>query len=380
MNEIEVALAVSARNWPDRIHRFLADHGGARVRAQILSAEDALAENYDILIIDDICSFLTPRLVDQVRRRRGMILGVFDPNDSPDGKERLLECGVDLVIEADADGDEFVVALRTLALVPGPTTSPPSIPEDPPPASSGQLIVIGGPPGGCGATELSIAWSQRLSRSHPTVLVDVDEVAPSLAQRLGLQLLPNLRTALDALVHRHGALDQSIINVGSTGTIVGLSGDRDWMEVRPSQVVDLLSELRRNHRKVVANTSGHLEQVGFADGGRFGITRQVVAAADHLVVVGLPSPVGIGRLMTWLAQTKVLNHGATREVVINHRPTSRFRREEIIEEITRAFPEIPVGFLPVDPQVSSAAWAGHVVSVGPYYRAVSKLVDRSRSR
>ncbi|HSL25070.1 MAG TPA: hypothetical protein VLA54_02225, partial [Acidimicrobiia bacterium] len=91
MNEIEIALAVSAREWPDRIHRFLADHGGARVRAQILTPEDALAESYAILVIDDVSSFLTPRLVADLQLRRRLVLGVFDPADGPDGKERLRE-------------------------------------------------------------------------------------------------------------------------------------------------------------------------------------------------------------------------------------------------------------------------------------------------
>ena len=117
MKEVEVALAVSAREWPDRIHRFLSDHGGARVRAQVLTPEDALAEEYQVLIIDDISSFLTPRLVAEVQRQGRLVLGVFDPSDSPDAKERLRECGVDQVLEADASADEFVVALRALVIL-----------------------------------------------------------------------------------------------------------------------------------------------------------------------------------------------------------------------------------------------------------------------
>lgn len=375
MTEIEVALAVSARDWPDRIHRFLADHGGARVRAQVLSAEDALVESYQVLVIDDICSFLTPRLVDRIRRQRRSILGVFDPGDAPDGKERLLECGVDLVIEADAEGDEFVIALRTLAIS-SSIDSPPGPPEEVD-SSSPNLIVVGGPPGGVGATELAIAWTDRLSVRSSAVVVDVDESAPAVAQRLGLQLLPNLRTALDSLQHRRGALDESIVPVGRFMTVTGLSGDRDWIEVRPSQVVDLLRELGQQFEFVVANCGSHLEQVGFADAGRFGITRQVVAAADHIVAVGNPTPVGVSRLLHWLANAMALNSSATRRVVVNRRPASRYRQAEIEEEIDRVFPGTPITFLPTDHQVEVAAWAGQPVSSGPWFRAVRKLVDGS---
>lgn len=376
MTEIEVVLAVSARDWPDRIHRFLADHGGARVRAQVLSAEDAVAESYQVLVIDDICSFLTPRLVDRIRRQRRTILGVFDPGDSPAGKERLIECGVDLVIEADADGDEFVIALRTLALSDSIDASP--VPAESIDTPTPNLIVVGGPPGGVGATELAIAWTDRLAMRSSAVLVDVDETAPAVAQRLGLQLLPNLRTALDALQHRPGTLTKSMVPVGRLVIVTGLSGDRDWMEVRPSQVVDLLRELGRQFEFVVANCGSHLEQVGFAEAGRFGISRQVVAAADHIVAVGNPTPVGVSRLIQWLENTIALNSSASRRVVVNRRPASRYRQAEIVEEIDRVFPGTPISYLPADHQVEAAAWAGQPVKSGSYVRAVRKLVDGSR--
>lgn len=39
MIETELALAMSARNWADELHRFLADHGGARVRVTAMGPE-----------------------------------------------------------------------------------------------------------------------------------------------------------------------------------------------------------------------------------------------------------------------------------------------------------------------------------------------------
>jgi len=374
VTEIEVALAISARDWPDRIHRFLADHGGARVRAQILSADDATTEAFQVLIIDDICSFLTPRLVDKVRRQGRMVLGVFDPAEAPEGKERLLECGVDLVIEADAEADEFVIALRTLALTdePIPTEAVPTAAT----RSSRNLVVIGGPPGGCGATELAVAWADRLSVRGPTVLIDFDEVAPSLAQRLGLHLLPNLRSALDALTHRADTLGRNLVQVDRFMVLTGLSGERDWMEIRPGQISDLLAELGGQFKHVVANCGSSLEQVGFADAGRFGISRQVVVSADHLVGVGLPTPIGVTRLLSWVAESTTLNPAAQTHLVVNRRPRSRYRRAEVVEEIERALPGVSVSFLPEDPQVVTAAWNGALVSSGPYVRTARKLVDQ----
>ena len=59
----DIALAASARDWPDRLHRFLLDHGGGRVVDRIMTPDQATGSSFDVLLIDDVCSFLTPRLV-----------------------------------------------------------------------------------------------------------------------------------------------------------------------------------------------------------------------------------------------------------------------------------------------------------------------------
>ena len=129
MADIELALAASARPWAGSLHRFLADHGGARVRAIVMGPEEAVAESYDALIIDDVCSFLTPRLVDQVRRHGRLVVGVYDARDGADAKRRLLDCGVDDVIEADAGPEEFLDVVRAvLDLAPYAPISSPATP------------------------------------------------------------------------------------------------------------------------------------------------------------------------------------------------------------------------------------------------------------
>lgn len=375
MNEIEVALAVSARVWPDRLHRFLADHGGARVRAQVLAPEDALAETYEVLIIDDVSSFLTPRLVHELQRTNRMVLGVFDPADGPDGKERLREWGVDQVIESAASAEEFVIAVRTLvALAPRHRVDEPDSTENP--APRGRLIAIGAPPGGCGSTEVAVAIANRLSNRGRTVLVDVDEVAPAIAQRLGLRLLPNLRTAIDVIQHRRGDLGRSLQEVGTLSVLGGLSGARDWMEVRPVEVQDVLSELSRNFRFVVANVGPLLEETGFGEGERFGLSRSVVAAADVVVGVGLGHPVSVSRTIAWSVAAFSLNPDAVFSLLINRAPRSAYRRGEILSEVTLATGR-SVEFLPSDDRVEAASWEGKPVPPGRFRRAIDRFSDRN---
>jgi MinD-like ATPase involved in chromosome partitioning or flagellar assembly len=312
--------------------------------------------------------------VQEVQQRQRLVLGVFDPTEAPEGKERLRECGVDQVIESDASADEFVVALRALVTL-APAKVGTSF-ELPIAREISTLTVIGAPPGGCGATEVAVAWAARLARFAPTVLVDVDETAPAVAQRLGLKLLPNLRSAIDVVQHRHGSIEACLQPLGQLGVLPGLSGDRDWMEVRPFEVVDLIGELRQRFRHVVANLGSQLEQIGFGDAGRFGISRAVVEAGGAVVGVGLPSPVSISRLISWSNMVTNLNKRARLTLLINRAPDSLFKRAEIAEEIHRAV-DTKVIFIPPDREVEAAAWSGDEVTAGRFVRTVRRLVDES---
>jgi MinD-like ATPase involved in chromosome partitioning or flagellar assembly len=377
VREVELALALSARDWADALHRFLVDHGGARVRLQLLGADEALSESFDVLIIDDICSFLTPRLVEQVRRHGRHVIGVYDPDEYAGGKDRLLDCGVDDVVEAGADPDEFLRVIGRLGLA---DAHEPVLDSPAAQASGGKgpnLVVVGAPVGGCGATEVAIAIAMRLARRHPlVVLIDTDEVAPSIAARLGLPLHPNLRSAIDAVHHRAGRLQDSLHRVSRLQILPGLADAREWLEVRPAEVLEVVRELQLSDTVVVANIGSMIEPAAAGDGGRFGISRAMLTEADHIVGVGLPSPVGVVRLLAWAAEVAELAGPAPVHLFVNRAPRSRYRRGEILEEVSRAVRPASLGFLPQDPAVTAAAWAGEPLRGGRFARGAGRLADR----
>jgi MinD-like ATPase involved in chromosome partitioning or flagellar assembly len=378
--ETELAIALSARDWPDRLRRFLADHGGARVRVAAMGPEDLLAEAYHVLLIDDICSFLTPRLVELVSKGGRAVVGVYDPSEFADGKDRLLECGVADVVEAGATPDEFLEVIdrlseaiegvddRTAAETPTPSDEPSGHPT---------VIVVGGPPGGTGATEVSVALASILGGWRPTVLVDGDDNAPAVAQRLALPLYPNLRTALDVLEHRTGSLERVLHTIRGERFLAlpGLANVRDWSEVRPRQILDVVRELSLTRTFVVVDAGSQLESEG--DGfGRHGMSRALIAAADRLVAVGLGTPVGVARLLEWLAGTDVMRGGVRSDVFVNRAPVDRFRRGELIDEITRTYQPASFTFVPDDRRVQSAGWDGAVLARGRFRRAVERWAAR----
>lgn len=383
MMETEVALAMSVRSWTDELHRFLADHGGARVRLTAMGPEDLVGESFDVLLIDDICSFLTPRLVARVKASGREVVGVFDPDEFADGKERLLECGVADVVEADAHPDEFLRAIERVAKHVVATTLTEGSAGDPvasgvPERRPQQIIAVGGPAGGTGSTEVAIAIASRLGEARRRVaLVDADDVAPAIAQRLALSIHPNVRTAIDVMDHRTGPLTTVVQRVDNIAVIVGLPNVSDWSEVRPTQVTDLIGELASMFDHVVVNVGSHLENLGFgAASDRFGIARRTVAEADRVIAVSLADPVGVGRTLGWLAEAQRLRSGAPIDLLINRAPRDQFRRGELIEEVSRSYQPASFGFLPTDEAVTRAAWDGSVVSHGRFKKALDRWVDR----
>lgn len=384
MAETELAIALSARDWPDRLRHFLADHGGARVRVAAMGPEDLLVESYGVLLIDDICSFLTPRLIDLLAQQGRVVLGVYDPAEFADGKDRLLECGVADVVEADAHPEEFLKSIARLStpLEPIVQTSESNVgvsdaTEARSPINTPSIVAVGGPGGGVGATEVAIAVGAALASRGPTVLVEVDESAPSLAQRLGLPLYPNIRTAVDILEQRTGTVERVLHETGVAGLRVlpGLATIRDWHEIRPRQALDLIRELAVGHVHVVANVGSRIEPDSFGDAQpRYGVSRAVIEDADRFVAVGLGSPVGVARLLEWLSVAAAIGDTPRADVLVNRAPGDQFRRGELLQEITRTYPPASFAFLPEDTRMNALTWDGSVPSKGKFRRAVDRWV------
>ena len=95
-----IAIAGSQRAWAAELLRFLSDFGGARLKGTVLTAREALEPGYEVLLIDDITSYLSPRLVERVRDGGQKVVGIYDPESGDRGRERLRALGVDAVVPA----------------------------------------------------------------------------------------------------------------------------------------------------------------------------------------------------------------------------------------------------------------------------------------
>lgn len=242
----------------------------------------------------------------------------------------------------------------------------------------GRIAAVSAACGGAGATEVSIALAATCAaRGDRCALVDADDVAPALAQRLGLAPYPNLRAAVDVLERRTGS-PRDLLNSapGGFALLPGLSSPRSWTEARPADAVDVLRDLAGGYEHVLANVGHSLEDLHGAGGPpRYGLTRQVLAAADTVVVVALPTPVGLTRLLDWLADLRAVAPERSPHVVFNRAPGTTFKRAEIVDELARTCAPASLWFLPADARVEAAAWAGELVAAGGFTKAVAALAD-----
>jgi MinD-like ATPase involved in chromosome partitioning or flagellar assembly len=376
VNDVEIALVVSTRTWADRLHRYVTDHGGARVRARPLQGRHALEETYDVLIAEDLTSFLTPRLVDDLHRSGRRLLGVYDP-DEPTGRRRLLDIGADDVLPADATPQEFVRVLDVLRAGTPPTpTARERLPSGAAPDSTSRAttIAVGGPGGGCGVTEVAIALATHLQHHAPSVLLDLDVVAPAIAQRLGLPLHPNICAAIDAAEHLARAAETLLDVPEGPRALPGLVSGAMWRDVRPDDALTLLGTLRTEAGHLVCDIGTAIEDVPTSAGvGRHGVPRTIAGSADLVVAVGAPNPVGVTRLLGWVAELRTVAPDVPLLVAFNRVGGSRYLRAEVEREITRNIDVPALGFLPEDRRVLEAAWEGRPVRSGPFLRAVDRL-------
>ncbi len=353
-----------------------------------MAAEDALATPHDVFIADDTTSFLTPRLVADLQGRGIAVLGVYDP-DEESGKQRLRDLGVSGVIDADASAEAFLHALNrivvksTSGLAPAPewptsdeaTDGEPEHPNEPGPED--RIVAVTGASGGVGATEAAIALTFAISkRGESAVLVDADDIGPSVAQRLGLDISPNIRTAVDMVRRRSADLTDTLRSPLSNDVevLVGLANRRDWFELRPPEVSEVLLELASARDRVVVNVGPRAEDLPAMGGpARYGVARAILALADAVFLVASPSPVGATRVLDWVAETRPLVGSTPVHIVFNRCTGSRFVSAELEAELARACRPRSVTFLPLDQRLAAATWRGQALTNGGFFKAIERL-------
>lgn len=354
----ELALAASAREWPERLHRFLLDHGGGRVRTRVMGPDQATSDEYDLILIDDVCSFLNQRLVKTLRDRGREVVGVYNPEDGPDAKRYLLDCGITDVIEGDASPEEFLAIVLSTLKHRGQVDRPARIGK----ASRTLTLAVVAASGGVGVTEVALGVAHSLAGNKRALLVDLDQKSPGLAQRLDLPLHPNLLTAIDLAHHSMSRLREAVLVMGELSVIGGLARFDDQTRVAPMEIRGLLDELSSLDFDALVVDLGEIDrdQIG-------------VIAPDIVVVVGTGQPVGITRLVRKVRGLEALSGSMDLLAVANKVPGGSRKSLEIRSEWFSTLPDIPLLLIPQDGRVDRAAWDGDVPTRGPFSKSVGSI-------
>lgn len=320
-----------------------------------MTPEQAVDGDFDLLIIDDICSFMTTRLVVDLRRVGKGVLGVFAPSDSADAKRRLLEAGVSDVIESDATPSEFLDQIVAVAASGGVSAHVPG------PHGDGFCLVITGPPGGVGVTEVAIGLATQV-RGARVALIDLNQSWPSIAPRLGLPVHPNLRTAVDLVLHEPDRLAQSFHQMaGGLSVVTGLVNPESG-PLPAGEVASLISELAVLHDLVIVDAGPPSEWE----------SANLARAAQATLVVGVGDPIGITRLIR--VSARVASAVGDREVaVVVNRSKSPRQQAQAVLQINRTLPKVPVFVAPEDPGLARARWDGLPAGRGPFARSTRRL-------
>lgn len=397
MAELVIGTVATPQPWRRALQAHVRDHV-AGVRLMTLhDTSDALKADVDVVVVDDTLDFLTEADARALRDQGTRIVGVFDPSGRQGrGRRPLDDLKVETTLPITAGPEALLDVVATLT--PGrrdrlgdgvlhagtPAVKSGSGPQ-------GSMVAVSGGSDSPGRTEIAVALAQDLARRHApetVVLVDLDQQNPTIARRLGFQLVPNVVDA--AVAARAGRpLDHALAhrapfasNTAMPGfdVIVGLAGPGDWAGLEePGGLFDALAA----RWPWVVLDVGSLGEPGPRQASTAGdsVVRSALRRADHVVAVASPTPLGVLRLLDWAAasagMTAEMTNGTGRySVVVNRAPRDKFRRDELHHQLTENLPAEQVAqitFLPEDRAVSDAVWNASPVGRGRFATEVASL-------
>jgi len=374
--EPEIALVLSPDSWVERLHRHCADHGGARVRCIVVEPSVALDEEYHVLVATDRWPAMTRPFVESLHARGRRVLVVYDDHDEPVANEVADRLGIDGMVRASAGATEIVAAV--VALAPDPTVVPVHAGVEATRDAGREdgrrpgLVAVGGP-SGAGVTEVAIGLAAAgARRGARAVVVDADHVTPSIAARLGLPLEPNLCNAVDAVAYGLGAVPGALFDLGDRwpAVLVGVPSRRAADALAPADVRAVADVLREGYAPVVVDLAAPATVYG-PD-----LAPALLERAGAVVAVGAATPVGVIRLVEWVALVEPYVDGVPVHLVMNRASNVRARRAELASELLASGRAASLTFIPQDPRVEDAVWDAGIPERGAFARAVGNVLER----
>lgn len=253
-------------------------------------------------------------------------------------------------------------------------------------ARPGTTLAIWGPAGSPGRSSLAAALATEIQLGgRRTTLVDTDTLAPSLAQQLGLLeeaagLASLCRSAAAGTLDAAAVRQRSVLLPTGVTFVSGLTRADRWREITAEALTVALDAVRHQCEITVLDTAGGLEAAPARGHDRFAATRVALGAADLVLVVVAPDPVGVRRAVQALADLDAAQVSAHRRIVLNAPRPTRDSAITGAREALRRFAGAEVHHVvPYDGAVPAAVLAGcslaEHASRSPARRALVDLAE-----
>jgi Flp pilus assembly CpaE family ATPase len=326
---IRVATAAADAVAESAIVRALTQASGAqlvrRCRDVVELRAVAVTTDVDVAVVDARLRGLDRDVVDELARHGVRCVVISDHAD-----DDLLSTGVAAVVGRDLVGLAAALTSERASVARRPITdpSPGPLPDAESSGDVGRLLVVWGPPGSPGRSTVAIELTAALGRrAQDCLLMDLDTVAPSIAQQLGLiddtsGVAAAVRAAARGRVDGQQLAALAVSVPSGPRVLTGLPSSDRWTELRPAAVQTVAASARLAFPWTVVDAGfgiegDDLDWVDPAVPQRYGAARAVLADADVLVCVGRADPVGVVRLLRQLPQVRDLAPTADIRVVIN---------------------------------------------------------------
>ena len=324
-----VLMVASGAAWESTALGLLTDTRGVVVLKRCVDVNDLLATasagQADVAVLALDAHGFDAAAVGHLARHQVRTVAVAPDPESEAARARAARVGVRTLVAENA--------LPTLPAVvldqhDRDDAGPPDLPADHDlevdSAEGGRVIVVWGPAGAPGRTTIALGLGAELAaRGRPTLVVDADPHAASVAQHLGVTddvsgLLAAARhAAAGELEHRFASAQRDVGN--GLRVLTGLPRPDRWVEVRAGAIEQII-EAGAAQGHVVVDTGFALEEEPVEFGslpGRNTMTLGALAVADEIVVVGSADPVGLSRLARGLVELREVTGGVPVRVVVN---------------------------------------------------------------
>ena len=311
----EIILGLNDQTWQLELISNLNDQSNLIIKRRCVDAIDLISsiqtnKSVTIIISADF-ALLNLETIKHISQNNLKVIGVYLADDL-DQFEKLKNLGIKFTQGINfKDVESSALQLFNLIVTKKETTTSEStIPG---------LISIWGNPGAPGRTSVAINTAYCLAKTNqPTLLIDLDAIAPSIASSLSLvSEIPGISSVIhDAM---YGKLSKSNFNKNifevskNLHVITGISNAKRWLELRTTGLIEVLKYASQNYAHIVCDLSSvlpdQIDKDKFDQGifKRFDHVPKILELSNRIVFVMQANPLSLIRCNENLEVLKEFN-------------------------------------------------------------------------